>query len=85
MVHATLADETDLLPRVRVRLLDEHERPAFDRLLVERHYLHESVLPGQSLRYVAELDGQWVALVAFSAPSLHLKAGVRASAPAAWA
>ncbi|MBM3878583.1 MAG: DUF4338 domain-containing protein [Verrucomicrobia bacterium] len=28
---------------------------------------------GESLRYVAELDGQWVALLAFSAPALHLK------------
>jgi len=74
MVHASVAKETDLLQRVRVRLLDEHERPAFDRLLEEKHYLHESVLLGQSLRYVAELDGQWVALIAFSAASLHLKA-----------
>jgi len=32
------------------------------------------VLLGQSLRYVAELDGQWVALIAFSAAALHLKA-----------
>ena len=30
--------------------------------------------PGQSLRYGAELDGQWVALLAFGAASLHLKA-----------
>ena len=74
MLHAPVAKETDLLQRVRVRLVDEHERPAFDRLLEEKHYLHESVLLGQSLRYVAELDGQWVALIAFSAASLHLKA-----------
>jgi hypothetical protein len=62
------------LKRVRVRLLHEHERPEFDRLLEEKHYLHESVLLGQSLRYVAELDGQWVALLTFSAAALHLKA-----------
>jgi hypothetical protein len=35
--------------------------------------LHEATLVGQTLRYVAELDGQWVALVAFSAAALHLK------------
>jgi hypothetical protein len=74
MVHTPVANETELLPRVRLRLLAEHERPAFDRLLEEKHYLHTSVLPGQSLRYVAELDGQWVALIAFSAAALHLKA-----------
>ena len=46
MIHAPIAQETDLLQRVRVRLLEEHERPAFDRLLEEKHYLHESVLLG---------------------------------------
>ncbi|HRZ55692.1 MAG TPA: DUF4338 domain-containing protein [Candidatus Paceibacterota bacterium] len=32
-----------------------------------------SLLVGETLRYVAELDGQWMALVAFSAPALHVK------------
>jgi hypothetical protein len=74
MVRTPVANETDVLKRVTVRLLLEHERPEFDRLLTEKHYLHDWVLTGQSLRYVAELDGQWVALIAFSAASLHLKA-----------
>ena len=74
MVCAPVAHETDVLKRVSVRLLQEHERPAFDRLIEEKHYLHEATLTGESLRYVAELDGQWVALIAFSAASLHLKA-----------
>lgn len=74
MVLAHLGNETDVLKRVNVRLLDEHERPEFDRLLTEKHYLHDWVLTGQSLRYVAQLDGQWVALIAFSAASFHLKA-----------
>jgi hypothetical protein len=29
---------------------------------------------GRTLRYVAELDGEWVALICFSAAALHLKA-----------
>lgn len=74
MVLARLANETEVLPRVSIRLLHAHERPEFDRLIQEKHYLHAAVLTGQSLRYVAELDGQWVALLAFSAASLHLKA-----------
>jgi len=74
MVHASVTNETDLLSRIRVRLLLEHERPRFDQLIEEKHYLHTSVLLGQSLRYVAELDGQWVALMTFSAAALHLKA-----------
>lgn len=71
---ASVIIETEVLQRVQVRLLAEHERPEFDRLLTEKHYLHVWVLTGQSLRYVAELDVQWLALLAFSAASLHLKA-----------
>ena len=74
MSLAPITNETDVLSRAAIRLLHEHERTEFDRLLEEKHYLHTSTLTGESLRYVAELDGQWVALLAFSAASLHLKA-----------
>ena len=74
MIPAPVVNESDLLQRVNVRLLLDHERPEFDRLLIEKHYLHTALLTGESLRYVAELDGQWLALLAFSAGSLHLKA-----------
>jgi hypothetical protein len=74
MVLVPISDETDVLSRVSVRLLTEAERPEFDRLLTEKHYLQNCNLTGQTLRYVAELDGQWVALITFSAASLHLKA-----------
>jgi predicted transposase YbfD/YdcC len=69
--------ESEVLERVTVRLLAAHERPEFDRLLREEHYLHSSVLVGQSLCYVAEVAGQWLALLTFSAPALHLKARER--------
>jgi hypothetical protein len=69
--------EPAVLDRVIVRLLREEERSEFDWRLEEQHYLKNSRLAGQSLRYVAEVDGQWVALVAFSAPALHLKARER--------
>ena len=58
-------------PRGEADLL---QRATFDRLLEERHYLASARLAGQTLRYVAELDGQWVALLTFSAAALHLKA-----------
>jgi hypothetical protein len=74
MTMSLVADEANILKRVQVRLLADPERPEFDRLLREKHYLHDAVLAGQSLRYVAELDGRWVALLAFSAAALHLKA-----------
>jgi hypothetical protein len=69
--------ESTVLERVTVRLVVEPDRPEFDRLLREEHYLQSSVLVGQSLRYLAELDGQWLALITFSAPALHLKARER--------
>lgn len=73
MVHSLSAPEPDILKRVTVRLIRPDERARFDALLIERHYLHEAKLVGQHLRYVAELDGQWVALLTFSAAALHLK------------
>ncbi len=67
------ASESDLLPRVTVRLVRDDERDEFDRRLEHQHYLASARLAGQSLRYVAQLDGQWVALLTFSAAALHLK------------
>jgi hypothetical protein len=74
MVLSYFQSEADVLGRVTVRLVREEERSRFDRLLEEEHYLASSILVGESLRYVAELDGQWVGLITFSAPALHLKA-----------
>lgn len=68
------ANEPKILKRVRVRLLEDHEREEFDRLLETKHYLCSAKIVGKTMRYVAELDGEWVALACFSASSLHLKA-----------
>lgn len=65
--------EPEVLKRLTVRLLRQVERPEFDRLLENQHYLASARLAGQTLRYVAELDGQWVALLTFSAAAFHLK------------
>jgi hypothetical protein len=74
LAHFDFANEAEVVQRVTVRLLADHEQPEFDRFLIEKHYLHDATLAGQSLRYVAEVDGQWVALLSFSAAALHLKA-----------
>jgi hypothetical protein len=73
MVCVKLAPEVDLLSEVRVRLLAENEVGQFNFYLEREHYLESSRFAGQSLRYVAEVDGQWVALLTFSAAALHLK------------
>jgi hypothetical protein len=77
MVLANLGTESDILTRVTVRLLREDELGPFNYYLEEEHYLESSRLAGEWLRYVAELDGQWLALLTFSAPALHLKARER--------
>ena len=73
MIPVDRVPEVDLLGQVTVRLLAEHEVGQFNFYLEREHYLESSRLAGQWLRYVAEVDGQWVALLTFSAPALHLK------------
>lgn len=69
--------EKDFLRQVTVRLLAQDEVGQFNFYLEQRHYLESSRFAGQSLRYVAEVAGQWVALLTFSAPALQLKARER--------
>jgi len=68
------APEHDYLRRVSVRLMLPEERDRFDGLLETRHYLHSARVGGQSLRYIAAVDGQWVALLVFSGAAPHTKA-----------
>jgi hypothetical protein len=74
MTKRPTTPETEILRKVTVRLMDAEERERFDQLLEEKHYLQSARLGGQSLRYLAELDGQWLALIAFSGAALHTKA-----------
>src|SRR3974390_3418258 len=67
------AEEQSLLDGVQVRLLEPHERQRFDQLLIEGHYLHSAEFVGEQLRYVAEYQGQWVALLVWSAGAYKLK------------
>ena len=74
MTRQTMTPETEFLGRVTVRLIVAEERDRFDELLEEKHYLKSARLGGQSLRYVAEAEGQWVALITFSGAAPHTKA-----------
>jgi len=73
MVLVHRIPEGDVLRQVTVRLLADSEVGQFNFYLEREHYLESSRFAGQCLRYVAEVDGQWVALLTFSAPALHLK------------
>jgi len=77
MAKTEHAPEPTILRRIKVRQVLPQERERYDQLLKERHYLHSARLGGQSMRYLAELDGEWVALITFSAPALNLKSRER--------
>lgn len=62
-----------ILGQVVVRLLEESERARFDELLEQKHYLKSARVGGRSLRYVAELNGEWIALIVFSGAAPNLK------------
>ncbi len=74
MTKPRTAPELEFLSQVSVRLIREDEREHFDALLEKEHYLHSARLGGQCLRYVAEAQGQWVALITFSGAAPHTKA-----------
>ena len=71
MKKQNTSPEIEFLRKVIVRLIAFQERDYFDELLERDHYLHSARLGGQSLRYVAEIDGQWVALITFSGAAPH--------------
>ncbi len=61
------------LRQVVVRPIRAEERQAFDRLLIEHHYLKSSVLVGEALRYVATVGERWLALLGWSTASLKCR------------
>lgn len=63
-----------ILGQVTVRLLESSERERFDELLEQRHYLKSARVGGRSLRYVAEFNGEWIALLCFSGAAPHVSA-----------
>lgn len=64
-----------LKPRLEVRPIRQEERVAWRSLMQEHHYLGFEHSIGESLCYVASLDGNWVALLGWG--SAALKCGVR--------
>lgn len=58
------------LSRVRVRPIEAQERERWDALMREHHYLGLVALVGRSLRYVAEVDGRWLALLGWASAAL---------------
>jgi hypothetical protein len=67
-------EQQQVLDGVKVRLItDRDERLQLDAVLVSGHYLHNVKIVGEQLRYAAEYQGQWVALMIWSAGAYKLK------------
>ena len=67
-------DQQALLDQIQVRLVERTELERFKQLLDEHHYLGSLKAVGERLYYVAtDAQGQWLALLVFSAPAKHLK------------
>jgi hypothetical protein len=68
-------DEQSLLRELQVRLALPSERVRWNRLVREHHYLKNSRLVGEQLRYVVtDAKDTWLALIGWSAAAMHLKA-----------
>jgi Domain of unknown function (DUF4338)/DDE_Tnp_1-associated len=70
--RSTAPSDAHGLLTVRV-LTDLTERRHFDALLEAEHFLGPRFPAGDRLYQVAEQDGQWVGLLLWCAPALHLK------------
>ena len=65
----------DNLDSLVVRPIFREEADTWDKLMSTHHYLGFHHLPGRSIKYVALLNGQWVALLGWGAAAL--KSGPR--------
>lgn len=72
-VVAGLPTEPMLLKDLSVRLLGQSEQSRFDELVSREHYLKNATVVGQALRYVAQYQDQWLALLVFSSAAFHIK------------
>lgn len=68
-------DEQSLLRQLQVRLIAPGERTQWNQLVRRHHYLKNARLVGEQLRYVVtDAQGNWLALLGWSAAAMHLKA-----------
>jgi hypothetical protein len=65
--------DAEILARVTIRLIEPAEKARWDDLICERHYLKHANLVGRQLRYVAEMDGEWIALLGWNVAAYHLR------------
>jgi hypothetical protein len=68
------AAEAAVLDQITVRLIEPAEQDRWNQLVSQHHYLKNASLVGERLCYVAEHQGQWLALLGWSAAAYHIRA-----------
>ena len=75
MRHLTLSPhQKEVLKALSVRPIQLEEGPRWISLMRKHHYLGLKALVGKSMGYVAEYQGQWLALLGWSAAALECTA-----------
>ena len=65
--------EQRVLDELEIDLVrDPGQQDRWNQLVCERHYLHNATLVGEQLRYAVSYQGQWLALLGWSAAAWHL-------------
>jgi len=62
------------LKQISIRPVISSEEPRYRELMQQHHYLGDLAKIGHTLWYVALVDGQWAALLSFSASALKCAA-----------
>ena len=68
--QAALKQEKD---RITVRPIKSSEKGRWEKLVEKRHYLKNAQMVGESICYVAECNGKWIALLGWSSCAFHLR------------
>lgn len=58
--------------QITVELVTPEEEAKWNKLIRRHHYLKEHRMVGESLRYVAKRNGEWIALLGWSSAAYHL-------------
>jgi hypothetical protein len=66
--------EAAVLDQITVRRIQPAEQARWNQLVSQHHYLKNASLVGERLCYVAEYQGQWLALLGWSAAAYHIRA-----------
>ena len=73
-IRLTDPAEASVVNQILVRLICPAEQARWDQLVSQHHYLKNARLVGERLCYVVEYQGQWLALLGWSAAAYHIRA-----------